>query len=46
VRCPVAERAAREESVWLPHQLFLGTREDTDDIARAVEKVLGAFRAR
>ncbi len=37
--CPVAERAAYEESVWLPHHIFLGTRQDTDDIADAVLKV-------
>jgi dTDP-4-amino-4,6-dideoxygalactose transaminase len=37
--CPVSERAAYEESVWLPHHLFLGNRKDVDDIADAVEKV-------
>jgi dTDP-4-amino-4,6-dideoxygalactose transaminase len=37
--CPVSERAAYEESVWLPHHLFLGTRGDVDDIADAVKKV-------
>ena len=44
VSCPVAERAAYEEGVWLPHQLFLGTRADMDDIATAVEKVTAAWR--
>lgn len=39
-RCPVAERAAYEESVWLPHHIFLGGREDVDDIADAILKVL------
>ncbi len=38
-RCPVSERAAYEESVWLPHHIFLGTRKDTDDIVNAVLKV-------
>ncbi len=38
-RCPVAERAAYEESVWLPHHIFLGSRRDVDDIAAAVIKV-------
>jgi dTDP-4-amino-4,6-dideoxygalactose transaminase len=38
--CPVSERAAYEESVWMPHHLFLGRRRDVDDIAGAVEKVL------
>lgn len=37
--CPVSERAAYEESVWLPHHLFLGTRKDVDDIAGAIRKV-------
>lgn len=37
--CPVSERAAYEESVWLPHHLFLGSRKDEDDIAGAVLKV-------
>ncbi len=37
--CPVAERAAYVEAVWLPHHLFLGTRKDVDDIADAIEKV-------
>jgi dTDP-4-amino-4,6-dideoxygalactose transaminase len=40
VRCPVSERAAYEEAVWLPHHIFLGIRTDTDNIADAVEKVL------
>ncbi len=43
VRCPVAERAAYEESVWLNHELFLGTREDVEDIAAAVEKVINVW---
>ena len=38
-RCPVSERAAYEEAVWIPHHLFLGSRKDVDDIADAVEKV-------
>lgn len=39
-KCPVAERACRSEAVWLTHNLLLGSREDVDDIANAVEKVL------
>jgi dTDP-4-amino-4,6-dideoxygalactose transaminase len=38
-RCPVAERAAFLESVWLPHQLLLGGREDVDQIIEAVAKI-------
>jgi dTDP-4-amino-4,6-dideoxygalactose transaminase len=37
--CPVSERAAYDESVWLPHHIFLGSKKDTDDIAHAVLKV-------
>lgn len=37
--CPVSERTAYEESVWLPHHLFLGNRRDVDDIADAILKV-------
>lgn len=37
--CPNAERAAYQESVWLPHQLLLGTEADVDDIVEAVLKV-------
>lgn len=42
--CPVAERAAYHECVWLPHQLFLGAREDVDDVVAAIEKVTAAYR--
>jgi len=37
--CPVAERAGYEESVWLPHQLFLGDERGVIDIADAIEKI-------
>jgi dTDP-4-amino-4,6-dideoxygalactose transaminase len=37
--CPVSERAAYEESVWLPHHFFLGSRKDVDDIAAGILKV-------
>jgi dTDP-4-amino-4,6-dideoxygalactose transaminase len=37
--CPVAERAGYEESVWLPHQIFLGSEQDVDDVLTAVEKI-------
>ncbi|MCY3591865.1 MAG: DegT/DnrJ/EryC1/StrS family aminotransferase [Acidobacteria bacterium] len=37
--CPNAESAAYRESVWLPHQLLLGTETDVDDIVEAVLKV-------
>ena len=38
-RCPVAERAAYVESVWLPHQLLLGGEQDVDQIVEAVAKI-------
>jgi dTDP-4-amino-4,6-dideoxygalactose transaminase len=38
-QCPVAERAAYVESVWLPHQLLLGSEQDVDQIVEAVEKI-------
>jgi dTDP-4-amino-4,6-dideoxygalactose transaminase len=37
--CPVAERAGYEESVWLPHQIFLGADEDVDDVLTATQKI-------
>jgi dTDP-4-amino-4,6-dideoxygalactose transaminase len=37
--CPVTERAGYEESVWLPHDLFLGDEKDVDDILSAVQKI-------
>lgn len=37
--CPNAERACRDEAVWLPHNLFLGSKEDVDDIINAILKV-------
>lgn len=37
--CPTAERACATEAIWLEHRLLLGTREDVDDIADAVEKI-------
>jgi len=38
--CPEAEKAAYREAVWFPHQHFLGTTKDVDDIADAIHKVL------
>ncbi len=37
--CPVAERASYHEMIWLPHEVFLGTTRDVDDICDAVEKL-------
>jgi dTDP-4-amino-4,6-dideoxygalactose transaminase len=38
-QCPVSERAAYEESVWLFQFILIGEEEDVRDVARAVEKV-------
>jgi dTDP-4-amino-4,6-dideoxygalactose transaminase len=38
-RCPVTERAAYEESVWLHHHVLLGSDKDVDDIVEAVGKI-------
>ncbi|HUW57035.1 MAG TPA: DegT/DnrJ/EryC1/StrS family aminotransferase [Planctomycetota bacterium] len=38
--CPVSERACDSEAVWLPQNMFLGSRKDMDDVAEAVQKVL------
>jgi hypothetical protein len=43
VHCPVSERAAYDESVWLPQFLLIGEECDVDDIAVAIEKVLRNF---
>jgi dTDP-4-amino-4,6-dideoxygalactose transaminase len=40
--CPVSERAAYHEAVWLPQFLLLGDESDVQDVVRAVEKVVGA----
>jgi len=37
--CPVAEKACREEALWFSHQLFLGDRNDVDDIVCAIRKI-------
>ena len=39
VHCPVAEKAAYKEMIWLPHEIFLGTREDVDDLCDGIEKL-------
>ena len=38
--CPESDRAAYNEAVWFPHQLFLGDGNEVDDIANAIQKVL------
>ncbi|MBI4874961.1 MAG: DegT/DnrJ/EryC1/StrS family aminotransferase [Acidobacteria bacterium] len=43
--CPVAERAAYQEALWLPQFVLLGDERDVEDIARAVEKVASNLEA-
>ena len=37
--CPVAEKACRDEAIWLTQNLLLGNKQDTLDIAKAFAKV-------
>ncbi|HKS38520.1 MAG TPA: DegT/DnrJ/EryC1/StrS family aminotransferase [Verrucomicrobiae bacterium] len=37
--CPNSDLICREQCVWLEQSLFLGSRADMDDIARAFEKI-------
>jgi dTDP-4-amino-4,6-dideoxygalactose transaminase len=37
--CPVADRFAYEQQITVPHPVLLGTRDDMEDIARAIEKL-------
>ncbi len=39
VQCPVAERAAYKEMIWLPHEVFLGSTSDIDDLCDGIEKL-------
>lgn len=39
IHCPVAERAANNEMIWLPHDIFLGDESDIDDLCNAIEKI-------
>jgi len=38
-RFPIAERAASHESIWLPHELFLGGAAEVDDLLAAFARV-------
>ncbi len=39
VRCPVAEKASYREMLWFPHEIFLGTKEDVDDLCDGIIKI-------
>jgi L-glutamine:scyllo-inosose aminotransferase len=38
-RCPVTEKAAYEEAVWIHHHVLLGDEKDVDDVVEAIEKI-------
>lgn len=38
-RFPVTRRAAYDEAIWLPHELFLGSETDVDDLVAAFAKL-------
>lgn len=38
--CPESDKAAYQEAIWFPHQNFLGSSQDVDAIADAIQKVL------
>jgi dTDP-4-amino-4,6-dideoxygalactose transaminase len=37
--CPNSDLLCREQCIWLEQRLFLGRRDDVEDIARAFEKI-------
>lgn len=39
VHCPVAERAAGREMIWLPHEIFLAEERDIDDLCDGIVKL-------
>ncbi len=39
VHCPVAEKAAYEESIWLHHSMLLGGEQEVTDIVDALAKI-------
>jgi hypothetical protein len=45
VHCPNSDLLCREQALWLEQAMFLGPREDTDDVYRALVKVYDARAA-
>ena len=45
VQCPNSDLLCHEQALWLEQAMFLGTRNDIDDIYRAFEKVHDQRRA-
>ncbi|WP_266365819.1 DegT/DnrJ/EryC1/StrS family aminotransferase [Tellurirhabdus rosea] len=44
VYCPVAEKACRDEAVWILQHAMLGTRTDMEAFAEAIRKIQRAVR--
>ena len=38
--CPVSERAAYHQTIWVLHNMFLGSKEQTNQMCDAFEKVI------
>ena len=39
VRCPVTERVATEEAVWIPHRFLMTRRENMEKVAEAAARI-------
>ena len=37
--CPMAERLCAQEAVWLTQNVLLGSKDDIDDIVKAIDKI-------
>jgi len=37
--CPITELISKKEAVWLRQEMLLGTKEDMDDIVKAINKI-------
>jgi len=42
--CPIAERAADKEVLWLYQNVLLGSESDIEDIAAGIEKVIRSYQ--
>lgn len=45
VSCPVADRAASEELVWIQHRAFLGNRAYVEWMAGTIQEILSGYRS-
>lgn len=43
ISCPVAEKAAYEEAIWMHYPHLMGTKKDIEDIVEAIKKVEDHF---